>query len=48
MVAMVMMPLMMRMQPNPPQMAGGPLMMVGQLMGHMVYGLVVALVYGAF
>jgi hypothetical protein len=43
-VAIVMMPMMMRMNPNAPEMAGGPLVMVGQLMGHMVYGLVVALV----
>ena len=47
-MAIGMMPLMMRMHPNPPQMAGGPLVMAGQLMGHMVYGLVVALVYSAF
>ena len=48
MMAIAMMPLMMRMHPNPPQMAGGPLVMAGQLMGHMVYGLVVALVYSVF
>jgi hypothetical protein len=47
-VAIAMMPVMKRMHPNPPQMAGGSLVMVGQLMGHMVYGLVVALVYAAF
>jgi uncharacterized membrane protein YagU involved in acid resistance len=47
-VAIVMIPMMMRMHPRPPEMAGGPLTMVGQLMGHLVYGLVVALVYAAF
>lgn len=47
-VAIAMMPVMMRMYPNPPQMDGGALAMVGQMMGHLVYGLVVALVYAAF
>jgi len=47
-VIIVMMPIMMRMHPRPPEMAGGPLVMVGQLMGHMIFGLVVALVYAAF
>lgn len=47
-VAIVTMPLMARMHPRPPEMEGGMLTMLGQLMGHMVYGLVVALVYAAF
>ena len=34
--------------PREPEMAGGPMVMVGQLMGHLVYGLVMALVYAAF
>ena len=46
-VAMVMMPVMTRMHPRPPQMENGPLMAVGLLMGHMVFGLVVALIYTA-
>lgn len=46
--AIVMIPILMRMHPRPLEMARGPLMMAGQLMGHLVYGLVVALVYGAF
>jgi uncharacterized membrane protein YagU involved in acid resistance len=46
-VAIVMMPMMMRMHPRPPQVAAGPMTMVGQLMGHLVFGLVVALVYAA-
>jgi hypothetical protein len=47
-VTMVMMPVMMKMHPRPPQMNGGLLMMVGLLIGHMVFGLVVALTYAAF
>jgi uncharacterized membrane protein YagU involved in acid resistance len=47
-VILMMMPIMMRMHPRPPEMAGGPMVMVGQLMGHLVFGLVVALVYSAF
>ncbi len=46
-VAIVMMPIMIRMHPRPPEMEGGAMTMVGQLMGHLVYGLVVALVYAA-
>jgi hypothetical protein len=34
--------------PRPPEMARGPMTMVGQLMGHGVSGIVVALVFGAF
>jgi uncharacterized membrane protein YagU involved in acid resistance len=47
-VAIVMMPLMMRMHPRPPEMVGGPMTMVGQMMGHLLFGLVVALAYSAF
>lgn len=46
--AIVVIPQAMRMHPRPPEMAGGTLAMVGQLMAHLVYGLVVALVYAAF
>jgi len=46
-VAIVMMPMILRMHPRPPEMEGGAMTMVGQLMGHLVYGLVVALVYAA-
>ena len=47
-IAIVTMPIMVRMHPRPPQIASGPLMMVGQIMGHLIFGLVVALVYAAF
>ncbi|MFQ5342599.1 MAG: hypothetical protein ACE5F6_13735 [Anaerolineae bacterium] len=47
-VAIVMMPMMMRMHPRPPKIAAGPMTMAGQLIGHMLFGLVVALVYAAF
>ncbi|MBI4496891.1 MAG: hypothetical protein HY689_03190 [Chloroflexi bacterium] len=46
-VAMVGMPMMVGIHPRPPEMKAGPMMMAGMLMGHLVYGLVVALVYGA-
>lgn len=46
-VAIVMMPAMMRMHPRPPEMESGSTTMIGQLMGHLVYGLVVALIYAA-
>lgn len=46
-IAALVMPLMMRMHPRPPQMEGGPMMMVGLLAGHMVFGIVVALLYRA-
>jgi hypothetical protein len=42
-VAIVMVPLLMRMHPRAPDMAGGAM-----LMAHLVYGLIVALVYAAF
>ncbi|MFC1878938.1 DUF6789 family protein [Chloroflexota bacterium] len=47
-VIIIMMPIMMKMHPRPPQTDGGLMMVVGQLMGHLVFGLVVALTYGAF
>jgi uncharacterized membrane protein YagU involved in acid resistance len=47
-IAIVMIPIIMRMHPRKPEMAGRPMVMAGQLMGHLVYGLVVALVYAAF
>ena len=47
-VAIVMVPLLMRMHPRAPEMAGGAMAKAGMLMAHMVYGLVVALVYAAF
>lgn len=47
-VAIVMMPLMMRMHPRPPAMQGGPKTILGQVMGHAVFGLVVAVTYAAF
>ncbi len=46
-IAIVMMPMMLRMHPRPPVIASGPMTMAGQLMGHLVYGLIVALVYAA-
>jgi len=47
-VAAGMMPVMLRMHPRPPEMSFGPVMIVGVLMAHLAYGLVVALVYAAF
>ena len=47
-IAIIMIPIIMRMHPREPEMAGGPMAIVGQLMGHLAYGLVVALVYAAF
>ena len=46
-IATVTMPAMTKMHPRPPQMDGGPRMMVGLIVGHLVFGLVVALVYSA-
>src|SRR3970040_1743297 len=37
-VAIVMMPVMTKMHPRPPQMESSPLMVVGLLMGHLVFG----------
>lgn len=47
-VAMIMMPLMIRMHPRPPAMQMGPMLMMGLLLGHLVFGLVVVLTYTAF
>ena len=47
-VAIVTMPMMVRMHPRPPAMEGGPKTMIGQLMGHAVFGLAVAITYAAF
>ena len=47
-IVIIGMPIMMRMHPRRPEMESGLLTVTGQLMGHMVFGLVVALVYGAF
>ncbi len=47
-VALVGMPMMMRMHPRPPQMEGSPPMrMVGTLLGHVAFGIVLALTYAA-
>ncbi|MBW6455243.1 MAG: hypothetical protein K0A98_05110 [Trueperaceae bacterium] len=46
-VAAMMMPVMTRMHPRKPESAGGAMAAVGILMGHLVFGLVVAWVYGA-
>lgn len=46
-IAMIGMPVMVRMHPRAPEMESGLLMVAGLLMGHMVFGLVGALVYGA-
>ncbi len=45
---LIVMPMMMRVHPRPPEMDSGPMTMMGQLVGHMVFGLVVALVYATF
>ena len=47
-VVMVILPAVTKMHPRPPQMESGPLMMVGLLMAHLAFGLVVALTYAAF
>lgn len=44
--AILMMPLILRVHPSPPKMDGGIKTMVGQIVGHMVFGLLVALTYG--
>jgi uncharacterized membrane protein YagU involved in acid resistance len=44
---MIAMPVMMNMHPCPPEMERNTLSVVGQLMGHMAFGLVVALTYAA-
>lgn len=44
-VAAAVMPVMIRVHPRPPDMQMGPVMIAGLLMGHAVFGLVVALAY---
>jgi hypothetical protein len=44
-VAAMVMPMMIRMHPRPPEMQMGAMGVVGILMGHAVFGLIVALVY---
>jgi uncharacterized membrane protein YagU involved in acid resistance len=44
-VAMIAMPMMIKMHPRSPQMDSGAMMMIGLMMGHLVFGLVVALTY---
>jgi uncharacterized membrane protein YagU involved in acid resistance len=44
-VAAMVMPMMIRMHPRPPEMRMGPMTVTGILMGHLVFGLTVALVY---
>lgn len=43
----MLMPMMMRMHPNPPQMQSGTNSAMGMVLGHALFGLVVALVYRA-
>lgn len=47
-IVAVVMPMMLNMHPRPPQLEGGAGMLMGMLAGHVLFGLVVALVYGAF
>jgi hypothetical protein len=44
-VAAMVMPMMIRMHPRPPEMKMGGMSVVGILMGHAVFGLIVALLY---
>lgn len=44
-IAAMVMPMMIKMHPRPPEMQMGALAVLGILMGHAVFGLVVALVY---
>jgi uncharacterized membrane protein YagU involved in acid resistance len=46
-VATMVMPMMIRMHPRPPEMQMNAMAVVGILMGHAVFGLIVALVYNA-
>ena len=46
--AIVAMPMLMTVHPRKHEMESGPMVVAGQLMGHVVYGIVVALVYAAF
>jgi len=42
------MPMLNRMHPRPVEMEGGPKLVMGMLMVHMLFGLVVALVYAFY
>lgn len=44
---MIGMPMMVNVHPRPPEMELGPMTIAGMLVGHLVFGLVVALVYVA-
>ncbi|WP_233578671.1 hypothetical protein [Tautonia sociabilis] len=46
-IAIAVLPLMLRMHPRPPGIRMTPLTVAGMMMGHLVFGLAVALVYGA-
>ena len=46
-IAIIAMPMMLNVHPRPPEMELGPMTMAGMLMGHLVFGLLVALVYAA-
>ncbi len=46
-VVIITMPMMLKTHPRPPAITPGPGLMIGQIMGHLVFGLVVALVYAA-
>ncbi len=47
-VMMVTMPMMLRVHPRPPQTQRDPMTAVGQILGHVVFGIVTALVYAPF
>ena len=47
-IAVIVMPTMRNMHPRPPEMEMGPLLMAGLIVGHIIFGIVVALVYAAF
>lgn len=46
-LAGMMMPMVAKMHPRPPELEGGPKALMGMAMGHALFGLVVALVYAA-
>ena len=46
--AILAMPMMMAQHPRKPEMETSPMAVAGQLMGHAVFGIVVALIYAAF
>lgn len=47
MIAIAALPLMLRMHPRPPDMSLTTPVIVGMILGHVIYGLVVALSYAA-